>query len=207
MYRRLTFRSAWLSYGVAISCLVGTTLLGLLIQAALGSRLPPRLASALFLAGVIASTRLGGIGPGVLAAVLSSLALELFLVPGFSSLQLQLADVIGLGAFLLLAVVLGTVDARRRRAEQQVYRSRVQLGIARTIQRHFFPRVAPALPGFDIAAACLPAEDTSGDFFDFLPLREGSIGVVLADVSGHGQGSPLRPGRPTTPWRSAPRRS
>jgi serine phosphatase RsbU (regulator of sigma subunit) len=187
----LAFRSAWLPYGLAIAGVTGTTLLALLTQHALGSRFPPRLVSALFLAGVIVSTRLAGIGPGILAAVLSSLALELILLPHFSFLQLRWADAIVLAAFLLLAVVLGTADAQRRRAEREVYRSREQLGIARDIQRHFFPRFAPALPGFDIAAACLPAEETSGDFFDFLPLRDGSIGVVLADASGHGQGSAL----------------
>ena len=66
-----------------------------------------------------------------------------------------------------------------------------QLRVARTIQQQFFPAAAPDLPGFEIGGASYPAEATGGDYFDYFPLSEGRVGVVLADVSGHGLGPAL----------------
>ncbi|MCY2994928.1 MAG: SpoIIE family protein phosphatase [Planctomycetota bacterium] len=66
-----------------------------------------------------------------------------------------------------------------------------QLRVARTIQQKFFPTVAPDLPGFEIGGASYPAEATGGDYFDYFPLSDGRVGVVLADVSGHGLGPAL----------------
>jgi len=63
--------------------------------------------------------------------------------------------------------------------------------IAGSIQQNLFPKEAPQLGGFDIAGAVFHAEQTSGDYFDFIPLRDGSLGVVVADVSGHGLGPAL----------------
>jgi serine phosphatase RsbU (regulator of sigma subunit) len=50
------------------------------------------------------------------------------------------------------------------------------------------PASDPQLPGFDIAGACYPAALCSGDFFDYIPLPEERLAIVLADVSGHGFG-------------------
>lgn len=62
---------------------------------------------------------------------------------------------------------------------------------AREVQRTLFPHTAPCLPGFDIACAVHPAESVSGDFFDYIPLGQNSIGFLVADVSGHGLGPAL----------------
>ncbi len=62
---------------------------------------------------------------------------------------------------------------------------------ARTVQQALFPPAAPCLSGFDIAGAVHPAERVSGDFFDYIPLGQDSIGVLVADVSGHGLGPAL----------------
>jgi serine phosphatase RsbU (regulator of sigma subunit) len=59
---------------------------------------------------------------------------------------------------------------------------------AHQVQQHLLPSRAPLVKGFDIAGRCFPAEDCSGDFFDFIPLPEKRLAVVLADVSGHGFG-------------------
>lgn len=48
------------------------------------------------------------------------------------------------------------------------------------------PHDAPTLPGFDIAGALVPAEFAAGDYFDYLPMSDGSLGVVIGDVAGHG---------------------
>ena len=60
------------------------------------------------------------------------------------------------------------------------------LQVARRIQRGLLPAQAPALPGFDIAGACHPAAATGGDYFDYLATPDGSLGIVIADVSNHG---------------------
>lgn len=67
----------------------------------------------------------------------------------------------------------------------------VAIRAAREVQRALFPRTAPCLPGFDIACAVHPAESVSGDFFDYIPLGQSSIGFLVADVSGHGLGPAL----------------
>jgi sigma-B regulation protein RsbU (phosphoserine phosphatase) len=62
---------------------------------------------------------------------------------------------------------------------------------ARRVQRTLFPLAAPCLAGFDVAGAVYPAERVSGDFFDYIPLGPDSMGVLVADVSGHGLGPAL----------------
>jgi serine phosphatase RsbU (regulator of sigma subunit) len=44
----------------------------------------------------------------------------------------------------------------------------------------------PLLAGFDISAACFPAQTTGGDHFDFLPLPNADLGIAIGDASGHG---------------------
>ena len=65
------------------------------------------------------------------------------------------------------------------------------LDMARKIQRSLLPEEAPGIHGFDIAGWNKPADATGGDFYDYLGLGEGRLGIVLADVSGHGLGSSL----------------
>jgi sigma-B regulation protein RsbU (phosphoserine phosphatase) len=77
------------------------------------------------------------------------------------------------------------------RLERAMGTAAVQLQRAGMIQRKLFPVAAPPIPGFDIAGRCLQAETTGGDFFDYVPLPDGSWGVVLGDVSGHGLGPAL----------------
>ncbi len=71
-------------------------------------------------------------------------------------------------------------EASRRRALER------QLSFARTVQEHLLPRRDPEMAGFDIAGVNLPGETLSGDYFDYIELPKGSIGVAVADVSGEG---------------------
>jgi sigma-B regulation protein RsbU (phosphoserine phosphatase) len=83
---------------------------------------------------------------------------------------------------------------RRQRAEARTIklnRARAQLHAAGDMQKRLLPRTSPQVPGFDIAGACHPAAETGGDFFDYLNVRDGEVGVVLGDVSGHGFGSAI----------------
>ncbi len=79
----------------------------------------------------------------------------------------------------------------RRRAERELQRSREEFAAAREIQQRLFPRSFPTLPGFDLAGISHPAESAGGDYFDFLPMQDGGLGLVVADVSGHGVGPAL----------------
>jgi PAS domain S-box-containing protein len=65
-----------------------------------------------------------------------------------------------------------------------------QLQLARDVQRQFYA-AAPVVPGFDIGAAANPAYETGGDYFDFIPLADGSLVIAVGDVEGHGFGSAL----------------
>ncbi|MEX1011565.1 MAG: PP2C family protein-serine/threonine phosphatase [Balneolaceae bacterium] len=65
-------------------------------------------------------------------------------------------------------------------------RIRNELQIARKVQQSFLPNSRPRFEGLDLAAVCLPAQETGGDYYDFLKLDENRIAVVIGDVSGKG---------------------
>ena len=77
---------------------------------------------------------------------------------------------------------------QRRQAEQSLRERETQMLVAQQIQEHLLPAGPPRVPGFDIAGATYPAEFTSGDYYDYIPMRGGSIGLAIADVCGHGLG-------------------
>lgn len=60
------------------------------------------------------------------------------------------------------------------------------LRLARQVQQRLFPTSPPAVAGFDAWGVSFPAHATGGDYFDFLALPGGSLGLVIGDVSGHG---------------------
>ena len=65
------------------------------------------------------------------------------------------------------------------------------LDIAREVQQQLLPRVTRPFPGFDLAAACVPAHELGGDFYDFLPYGSGRLALALGDVSGKGTAAAL----------------
>jgi len=62
---------------------------------------------------------------------------------------------------------------------------------ARRIQQNLLPRTAPELPGFKLEAECIPVEAVGGDWFDYIPLGDGRVAIVLGDVSGKGMPAAL----------------
>ncbi len=66
-----------------------------------------------------------------------------------------------------------------------------ELKLAEKVQQELFPRVLPHAPGLDYAGICRPARGVSGDYYDFLPLGDGKLGLLLADVSGKGMSAAL----------------
>ncbi len=79
-----------------------------------------------------------------------------------------------------------TTERRRRRQTEQ------ELQAARRVQQHLYPKTAPELPGFDLAGAVFPASEACGDYFDFVPLSQDRLALVVGDVAGHGLGPALQ---------------
>jgi phosphoserine phosphatase RsbU/P len=89
--------------------------------------------------------------------------------------------------FLVFVGCLGYIAARRTFAnEERLLAIQKELEIAQQIQSSTLPRDVPNLPGIDIAARYLPMSAVAGDFYDFLVVDEKRIGVLIADVTGHG---------------------
>jgi steroid delta-isomerase-like uncharacterized protein len=67
----------------------------------------------------------------------------------------------------------------RERIEQE-------LRIARLIQQTLLPKTLPEFPGYDVAAYYQPAREVGGDFYDFLELEDGRLGLLVGDVTDKG---------------------
>jgi len=61
-----------------------------------------------------------------------------------------------------------------------------QISIAKDVQLSILPSQPPIIDGYDIDAVCIPTHEIGGDYFDYIPIVEEKIGIVLADVSGDG---------------------
>jgi serine phosphatase RsbU (regulator of sigma subunit) len=92
----------------------------------------------------------------------------------------------------LLSVASTLAGVIERRATERSLRStRVDLIAAERIQQHLLPHSSPAVPGYDIHGVVIPAEFAAGDYFDYLTMADGSFGIVVGDVTGHGLGASL----------------
>jgi sigma-B regulation protein RsbU (phosphoserine phosphatase) len=79
----------------------------------------------------------------------------------------------------------------REQLASQLQTIKGEMDTARQIQLSILPREVPAIKGLDIAARYIPMTSVAGDFYDFLPIDEKRIGILVADVSGHGMPAAL----------------
>ena len=92
----------------------------------------------------------------------------------------------------LAAQVASAVNQARVYNEALEFQQTAQeLRLAGEIQASFFPDTIPIGEGWELAVTILPARETSGDFFDFIPLENGKLGILIADVTDKGVGPAL----------------
>jgi sigma-B regulation protein RsbU (phosphoserine phosphatase) len=96
-----------------------------------------------------------------------------------SSAQTELAQEVA-----RLTTAIGREMAQRERVNRE-------LEIAREVQEHLFPQRLPQVPGLDYCGQCRPAREVGGDYYDFLELPNGRLGIAIGDVSGKGVGAAL----------------
>jgi PAS domain S-box-containing protein len=82
--------------------------------------------------------------------------------------------------------VVKDVTERIRRTEYEV-----EMAYAARVQRRLYPSESPRLSGVDVAASIVPAAATGGDYVDYLHMPDGSLGIAVGDVSGHGLAAAL----------------
>ena len=104
----------------------------------------------------------------------------------FCADQLRLLQ--GLCAHIAVAVRNAQRFGDEREQRQRLTREADE---AHAIQQALLPRSSPLIPGFRVSGLSIPAGSVGGDWYDFIPLREGRWGLVLADVSGKGTAAAL----------------
>jgi sigma-B regulation protein RsbU (phosphoserine phosphatase) len=85
-------------------------------------------------------------------------------------------------------LALENADLMRKISDEVAQRERLnrEVEIAREVQERLFPQTLPAIRGLDYAAFCRPALAVGGDYYDFLALPHGHLGVAIGDVAGKG---------------------
>ncbi|MDP3565462.1 MAG: LytS/YhcK type 5TM receptor domain-containing protein, partial [Methanoregula sp.] len=100
------------------------------------------------------------------------------------------------GMFIFAFIIENLQNERRMQVERdtllrEMERKNTELAIAAEIQQSFLPDTITQIEGFEIAAKSLMAKEVGGDFFDVIPfevipLKKGTMGIMIADVSGKG---------------------
>lgn len=77
----------------------------------------------------------------------------------------------------------------KRQVDDLNHQLTAQLEQIAQIQRSLLPDRAPTVDGITIATSYLTSNEAGGDYYDFFPMRDGRLGVLIADVAGHGAGA------------------
>jgi serine phosphatase RsbU (regulator of sigma subunit) len=97
--------------------------------------------------------------------------------------------------FTVVVLLISSLVGQRRRLTETVRQQRDELArevqLAAEVQRRLLPLAPPRLDGFDIAGEMYPAKTVGGDYFDYIELPDGRLGLAVADVSGKGMPAAL----------------
>ena len=168
---------------------------GLLLVAALGVldfATPPNLSFLIFyIAPVLFLVWFVGRGAALLATTLAASVWtyeDVLSASGHASPALAIWSVATrFGFFVLFVEVVARLkDALERghRAEQREMEREVE--IAQAVQLRLFPQTVPSASGLDCHGVCRPVRGVAGDYYDFLTLGPGRLGIAVGDVAGKG---------------------
>jgi PAS domain S-box-containing protein len=90
------------------------------------------------------------------------------------------------GRITHFVAVLKDMTETLRRREQEI-----ELRVAAQVQKRLYPESPPTLDAWDLAGVVVPAEETCGDYYDFIDMGNGTLAMVVGDVCGHGLGPAL----------------
>jgi serine phosphatase RsbU (regulator of sigma subunit)/anti-sigma regulatory factor (Ser/Thr protein kinase) len=103
---------------------------------------------------------------------------------GYSADDRRLLE--SLAAHAAPAMRVGQLIREQQAEMRERGRMEQELQVAQMIQQNFLPRVIPVLDGWQVAADYRPARAVGGDFYDFIELEGGRIGLVIGDVTDKG---------------------
>jgi serine phosphatase RsbU (regulator of sigma subunit) len=134
------------------------------------------------------------------ASILALTLLPIF--PGDSTVELtgKYSLIFWTGFLILIAFVFGAMsffvvqrdkaykllNVEKARSERLLRRIEKDLEQAAQIQKDLLPKENPRLEGFDISGVNVPCYEVGGDYYDFVPIDDDRLGIVIADVSGKG---------------------
>ena len=115
---------------------------------------------------------------------------DLFGPPYPSSLARIAHNFTAVVGFTFVVYVIQRYVKQREQLDRTVRQQRDQLlqdvELAAQVQRMFLPTRPPSIPGLEIAGMMRPARGVSGDYYDYIPIGEHRIQIVIADVAGKG---------------------
>jgi len=114
---------------------------------------------------------------------LIALGLPLSEEPYSSEDKRLLALIASQAGVALESILLGEKIAERIEAERRVAQ---EMEFARQVQSRLFPQTLPKMKTLEYIGGCVPARKVGGDYYDFLELRPGRLGMVMADIAGKG---------------------
>ena len=187
---RVTTAGPYVDERVSILVLTLLVALGLLAVAYAEKSVPSFLFAPLYILPLALSALVHPLRVSlVLAAVCLSLHDLLGPAPVFS-IQHVTKDVFTLFGFFFVVLIVNQLGTQRKRLAELAKRERDDLAreirLAAEVQQSVLPRSIPSVPGFEFGARMHPAKIVAGDYYGFITLPQGEIGLVIADVSGKG---------------------
>jgi len=91
-----------------------------------------------------------------------------------------------IGFLIFIGTIVWTLIRQTVRTQMRVSAVDGELAAARQIQMSILPKTPPAIRGLELSAVYAPASEVAGDFYDFLQIDEQGVGILVADVAGHG---------------------